>query len=284
MPTVSPAEVAVALDTLVEEIAERRLLPPIAAQVLQIAEEAHFSAHELALAISSDPALTSLVLRLSNSSYFAFPCRIATVRDAVVLLGFRQVWSLVVAVSIMRALDVPDGMKARQFWRHAVAVGLAAETLARAERTHTGNAFAAGFLHNIGRLVLGHLLPSVLQELRAHAAREGIGIHRAERDLLGFTDAELGGVLASRWHLPDDLVGAISGHADVDLNFDQDSLASLVARARAAVEAEGITDSVEPGAALAGPRIGFDDALSTDEGLAALLGRVETFLEHSGVA
>ena len=78
-----------ALDMLVEEIAARRPLPPIAAQVLQIAEESRFSAHELAEAISSDPALTCLILRLANSPYFALPCRVSTVRDAVVLVGFR---------------------------------------------------------------------------------------------------------------------------------------------------------------------------------------------------
>ncbi|MEX2031475.1 MAG: HDOD domain-containing protein, partial [Dehalococcoidia bacterium] len=78
---------ASALDLLVEEIADLRPLPPVAAQVLQIAEGEHFSAHELAQAISSDPALTARVLRAANSAYYGFPRHITTVRDAVVLLG-----------------------------------------------------------------------------------------------------------------------------------------------------------------------------------------------------
>ena len=286
MSAVLPSEVAVAVDTLVEEIAERRQLPPIAAQVLQIAEEAHFSAHQLALAISSDPALTSLILRLSNSSYFAFPCRIGTVRDAVVLLGFRQVWSLVVAASIMRALDTDDGPQTRQFWRHAVAVGLAAEMLARADRAHCGIAFAAGFLHSIGRLVLGQLVPGVLDEVRAHAQREGVGLHCAERELLGFTDAEVGGTLAARWGLPPDLAIAVSRHAEDDIGrtLDDDTLAALIVRARAVVDAEGLGDGFEAVAAHDIGELRADAWLTLDDGFGRLLGRVDAFLEHSGVS
>ena len=70
------------LDVLVGEIADLRPLPPVAARVLAISESEHFSAHELAQAISSDPALTAKVLQLANSAYYGFPRRISTVRDA----------------------------------------------------------------------------------------------------------------------------------------------------------------------------------------------------------
>ncbi len=80
-----------ALDELVNQIGELRPINAVATRILQLTESERFSAHELATVISSDQALTAKMLRLSNSAYYGFPRRITTVRDAVVLLGFRAV-------------------------------------------------------------------------------------------------------------------------------------------------------------------------------------------------
>lgn len=82
-----PVDHSPELDLLIAEVAELRPLPAVAVRALEIAEGEHFSAHELAQAISADQALTAKLLRLSNSAYYGFPRRITTVRDAVVLLG-----------------------------------------------------------------------------------------------------------------------------------------------------------------------------------------------------
>ena len=79
------------LDEMVASIAELRPLPAIAFRVLELSDDGKFSAHELASLIASDQALTSKVLRLGNSPFYGFARRITTVRDAVVLLGFRAV-------------------------------------------------------------------------------------------------------------------------------------------------------------------------------------------------
>jgi len=242
-----PVTAASEIDVLVEEIAELRPLPPIAAQVLQIAEGDHFSAHELAQAISSDPALTARVLRVANSAYYGFPRRITTIRDAVVLLGFRQVRSTLFATTAMRTLPAYEGIEAFAFWRHSVAVGVLAGLLARAEGTHQEEAFTAGVLHNVGRLALEQARPAEFRRARAMAADESIPLHEAEQRLFGFTDAELGGRLALRWGFPPALASAIAEHGASPATFeDLASLPALVARARAFAASHGISDGAEP--------------------------------------
>ena len=90
VPNESEAELVIpTLEQLVDEIAELCPLPAVATSILSLTEHDRFSAHELASAIMADQALTAKLLRLSNSAYYGFPRTIGTVRDAVVLLGFR---------------------------------------------------------------------------------------------------------------------------------------------------------------------------------------------------
>ena len=119
------------LDLVVNEIAELRPLPVVALRVLELAEGDRFSAHELAQTVSADQALTAKILRLSNSAYYGFPRRITTVRDAVVLLGFRAVRSATLASCVIEALPGGQVLDPVEAWRFSVSVGMLAEVLSR---------------------------------------------------------------------------------------------------------------------------------------------------------
>ena len=166
------------LDELVNELADMRPLGTVATRVLELTEGDQFSAHELATVISSDQALSAKVLRLSNSAYYGFPRRISTVRDAVVLLGFRAVRSATLASCVIDALPPGQVVEYERFWHFSVSVGMLAEVLGRAERLHQDKAFTAGVLHNIGRLALDQRLPEALQASKQLVAA---GRHHASR-------------------------------------------------------------------------------------------------------
>jgi len=303
------------IDVLVEEIAELQPLPTIAAQVLQIAEGETFSAHELAQAISSDPALTARVLRVANSAYYGFPRRITTIRDAVVLLGFRQVRSTLLATCVMRSMPSYDGIDAFTFWRHSVSIGLLAELAARAVGTHQEEAFTAGVLHNVGRLALEQARPDEFIRARDHARDHNIPMHEAEQHLFGFTDADVGAALARHWRFPVELTLAIAHHADEAESIPSSaSLARIVAHARSFAASNGLTDGVEPGRGCASSRgasVAFRAAMtvmSTEDrpthgspppspvrdaldrlvaeegGLETVLDRAAAFVEHTAAA
>lgn len=235
------------LDLLVNEIAELRALPAVAARVIEIAGGEQFSAHELAQAVASDQALTAKLLRLANSAYYGYPRKITTVRDAVVLLGFRAVRSAALASCVIDTLpDRPANADPQKFWRFSVSVGMLAEVLSQAHRRHMDEAFTAGVLHNIGRLALDQHRPRELMAVTTLATRKKVTIAEAERAVLGFTDAELGGALAVHWNLPEDLVDAVRHHQlDPNALPDSDSLAGYVVRARLFARASGITDGIE---------------------------------------
>ncbi len=233
-------------DELVDEIQELRPLPAIATQIIRMAEDDRFSAQELGRTVSMDQALTLTVLRIANSAFYGLPRRITTLRESVVLLGFREVKALAVAACLMDGGEVPAFMDYQRFWLNSVTVGLLAETLADAEGRDPTDAFTAGILHNVGRLALAQHRPVWLERAVEQASESGRPIHDVQRDALGFSDAELGAAMARGWGFPERLVEAVSYHAsELRLLPDRNGLDALVLRARRYARAHGTTDGLD---------------------------------------
>lgn len=277
------------LEDLLARVLELRPLSSVATRVIELTEDGRFSAHNLANVISTDQALTAQVLRLANSAYYGFPRRINTVRDAVVLLGFRAVRSATLATCLIDTNPGSNAIEPQQFWRFSIVVGLLAETLASVENTHQDQAFTAGVMHNIGVLVLDQHAPDVLRACIAHARANEITLHAAERSLLGYTDAELGGALALHWNLPPPLVDAVAHHRlNMDALPDPTSLSAMVIRARLYARAQGFTDGLDSRESTAVAPEWLRPPLSTHllrlgdaDGLAT---RADAFLRAAGVA
>ncbi len=277
------------LDDLVNQIGELRPIGAVATRILQLTESERFSAHELATVISADQALTAKMLRLSNSAYYGFPRRITTVRDAVVLLGFRAVRSATLASCVIDAVPGSTNIPYKAFWHFSVTVAMLADVLSRAHRVHQDETFTAGIVHNIGRLALDQQVPQALQDAALLAKRHRVSLHEAQRELLGFDDAELGGALALHWNFPEELAGAVGQHAmKLDELPDPGSTAAFVVRARMFARAYGFSDGVEepaPGAperAWSLPPLSM--TLKRAGGANGVQARVRAFMEHTVAA
>lgn len=242
----SPDPRVPSLHELAAQVTDLRPLPAVVPRILEITEGERFSAHELATLIANDQALTARLLRLANSAYYGFPRRISTVRDAVVLLGFRAVRSATLAACLVDVAPASNRLNYQQFWHFSVSVGMLAEVLARSEGVHQENAFTAGVLHNIGRLALDQYLPRAFEDAVHYAEMNDVPLTVAERAVLGYSDAELGGALALHWNFPQPLVDAVRNHElDPDALPDPRSLTAFVVRARLFARSYGLPDGIE---------------------------------------
>ena len=234
------------LDEIIDEMQELRPLPVIATRIISMAEDDRFSAQELGRTVSMDQALTMTVLRIANSAFYGLPRRITTLRESVVLLGFREVKALAVAACLMDGGEMPAFMDYARFWLNSVTIGLLAETLADAEGRDPTDAFTAGILHNVGRLALAQHRPAWLERTVDQAGECGRPIHDVQRETLGFSDAELGAAMARGWGFPERLVEAVAYHAsELRLLPDRNGLDALVLRARRYARAHGMTDGLD---------------------------------------
>lgn len=251
-PSTAPAHTD--LELLAKEIGELRPLGAAAQQVLRITATDRFSAYEIANVIASDQALTSKMLRLANSAYYGFARRITTMRDAVVLLGFREVRAATLASCVIDAMPPSNHIAYERFWQYSLSIGMLAEVLARAERQQPDEAFTAGVVHNIGRLALDQHRPAMFGEALAYAGQHSVSLEEAERAVLGFTDAELGAALGRQWDFPAPLVAAIEHHDwKPEQLTEPQSLTGFIVRARAFARSHGSSDGVEPPAGRTDP-------------------------------
>lgn len=238
------------LGELMAEVAELQPLPAVATRILQLGDDHAFSAHELATIIASDQALTARLLRLANSAYYGAARKIGSVRDAVVLLGYRTVRQVSLASCLIGNQRPLTNLDYDTFWQFSIATGLLAEILARVEGRHQDVAFTAGVVHNIGLLALDQHRPDLLSEVVSRARGQQETLHQAQRGLFGYTDADLGGALTEHWNFPAPLCEAVRDHATLlsdvppEGSEQHGSLAAIVARARIFSRTYGMSDGL----------------------------------------
>jgi putative nucleotidyltransferase with HDIG domain len=193
------------------------LLEPLPAHVLEamrLLDDLTSSAESVAEVVGRDPVLAARVLRLANSALYMRTRRVATLRDAVVLVGFAAVRSLLFTAVAYDAFarGAPGyGLDRVRMWQHALAVATVARHLAQTRGLDAEAAFVAGLLHDIGKMALSH---SLQEQYRAvlEAVEEGADFVEAERAVLGCDHAQVGAEAARRWSLPEPLVQAIEHH------------------------------------------------------------------------
>ena len=168
----------------------------------------------IARLIARDQGLTARVLRVANSSFYGLQSKVGTINEAVVILGFRAVRSMVMAVAMNGAFRVDHcpGFDAPAYLRHGVGVGLAARALAPLAKQNPELAFTGGLLHDIGQLVLASNFSAQYAVALAYRKQHDCPLVVAERDVLGLDHAEVGGLLAEAWRFPDSLHQAVAEH------------------------------------------------------------------------
>ena len=189
--------------------------PEVCIKLLELVDSPKSTAHEIGEVISSDPNLSARLLKLVNSSFYNFSGRIDTLSRAIAIVGTRELYSLAISVSAIHAFSkIPAQLiNMDTFWRHSLFCGLIARYLGkRCGILHPERLFVAGLLHDIGELVLFARAPETSRDLMLVAEGDENAFALAQREQFGFNHADLGGIMATLWQLPDTLVEAISCH------------------------------------------------------------------------
>lgn len=211
-----PAAATVPLDRawLRRQVESLPAWPQAVADALLTLRRDDSSVDDCARHLACDPAITARILRLANSSFYGMAGRVATVHDAVILLGRRTLGTLLTTAAVSQqfgALKCP-GFDFAAFWRHAFGTAIAAQALATELADDDGQAFSAGLLHDIGRLALVAHVPAELAATLDLARADDLPLLRAEQQTLGIDHAQVGAMIAEHWQFPPLVVAAILGH------------------------------------------------------------------------
>lgn len=201
---------------LAKQVQDLPMLPQTALKVMEMTKDPKSTVTQVAEVISRDQALTAKVLRMANSAFYGYARSIATITDAVVILGFRALRDLVLAASIhgifQRELK-GYAMAKGELWKHAVVCAFTARTLAgRIKSVNTDEVFVAALLHDIGKVILHTYVSEEFDKILHLVNHKKIPFTQAEMEVLGFDHAAVGALVAEKWNLPVTLVEAIAFH------------------------------------------------------------------------
>jgi putative nucleotidyltransferase with HDIG domain len=225
--SVDPSGPEQLLDEVVAGLEQAPPLPHVLFQVLTELDSVGSSAASIASIVATEPVLTAAILRAANSAATGLVRRIISADEAVAYLGFSTVRALILRMQLAKLIPQrgTKGYDSEQLWVHSMVVAQVAAHLAkRVGIVETGLVSTIGLLHDIGKLAINSLFPDSVAKLwernpNAPADESFLG---RERRLFGADHAFIGGFLALRWKLPQELVDAIrlhhlpAGHGSLD--------------------------------------------------------------------
>lgn len=193
-------------------------LPEVVFRVEEIAIDPDSCAQDLASVIETDPAISSRLLKVANSSFYATgkDAKTASIQGAVARLGFREVRKICLALGAMRMFVRPSRyIDFPKFWRHSLTVASGARLIARRclnGRVDSDSAYVAGLLHEIGTLILDQYFPAEYARVRDIARGQKLAIHQIEQEMFRLDHGEIGAYLLDFWQLPAELIESVRFH------------------------------------------------------------------------
>ena len=172
--------------------------------------------HELAETVERDPMLSGQILRLANSAIFGRLRPVSTVRHGIAMLGTGTLRKFALGASISNLFSrtkLAKHFSLRRFNVHSVATATLLEMLSDELPFESGeDAFLAGLLHDIGKLLIAASFPKQYDDILALTAVNGATLVEAERDILGIDHAELSSLAILRWELSEAIQAAACYH------------------------------------------------------------------------
>ena len=195
------------------------VLPQVYEEIMSELRRDGCSLSAMGRIVSRDVTLTAGLLKVVNSSFFGLRRTITSPEQAVTYLGTDILRGLILYNNLFSTFDQGrhPGFSFDRLWAHSLTTARFTKAICEVERKPVSpdEAFNAGLLHDVGKLVLADkLAPRYAQALDMVRA-DHITVWNAEKAVLGVSHAELGGYLLGLWGFPESLVKAVWGHHEI---------------------------------------------------------------------
>lgn len=187
--------------------------PWLLPKLMALLGDAEAAAEQVETVIRTDAGLASGTLRLANSAYFAQSAPCDTLAEAIVRLGFGEIYRLASTNIAGGWLQNPVegyGWEPGDLYRHSLTVAVAADLLARETETVGPEiAYTGGLLHDVGKLALAHACAAAFEDVRRKQEESGKPWRAVEHEVLGFDHTDVAGALLTTWRFPENLLEAV---------------------------------------------------------------------------
>ncbi len=221
---------AVAPKSLDEILTSTKLpaLPGSAVKVLELSQDPSKGPRDFSRPIEADVGLMTQVLKFVNSSYFGFSREIASVEQAISLVGIRPIKNFVLWSAIFSIIPNPKigGFDLKSLWMDSLRRAVFSRRLGKAINIQNSeDLFTAALLQDMAIPILLEVLPDVYEKIVKRRSLDHLRLSTIEREVLGWDHAEAAAALCRMWHLPLSFAKLIERHTEVDelLNLGADS-------------------------------------------------------------
>lgn len=173
------------------------------------------SAEELSSIIKEDPSLTLKILKVANSPLYLRSGSVTSIKDAIILLGYKTVKAIILSVTIKDIFTGADSdwFSYRNYWLHSIATAFVSEEITRILNLPNEDiSYAAGLLHDIGKIILLLSAGEKYRTVVELVEKEKLTFSSAEIKVFGFDHTDASQFLFDYWELPKRLTGPIHGH------------------------------------------------------------------------
>ncbi len=206
-----------ALKHIVSRIETLPSLPALYVELVEALKSEDTPFEKIGDIIAKDIGITAKILKLVNSSFFGLRQQISNPAKAVSLLGLDLIKAFVLTSGTFdkfKDLKIP-GFPLEQMWQHAMITAANCKIIAQQaqlKRKDVDNAFMAGLLHDIGKLLIAAYLPESFSDILELARQQSTSMAIAEMEVIGTTHAAVGAYLLGLWGLPDPIINATAYH------------------------------------------------------------------------
>jgi HD-like signal output (HDOD) protein len=222
-------------------------LPTTVSKVLEVCNNPKTSPIDLDRVIQLDPVLMGRVLKLINSAYYGLGTQVTSLVRAIIMLGVNTVKNLALSSAVLDRVSSKKDFRAlgmEGFWRHSLCVGVTAKLIAKERGVDPKSLeeyFAAGLLHDIGKIPLNNALEQLYVSAMSTADRERIPLREAEMRIMGMDHCEAGGIVADSWRLSGAIADTVRWHHGLaEYSGDYSDVVRAVAVADYFANREGI--------------------------------------------
>ncbi|HHT9145778.1 MAG: GGDEF domain-containing protein [Candidatus Brocadiaceae bacterium] len=190
-------------------------LPTVACKLISISSSEETGMRDIANLISKDTSLSAKVLKIANSAFYNFPCKISTIQQAALRIGTNVVRSLVLSISFfsIKAKNKKDVFNYERFWEQSLANAVAAKLImSEIGKTDLEEIFISGLLQNIGEMIIAICFPQQYGQVLLEASRSEKDIIELEEQIIGADHTFIGYEVAKNWGFPTVLLTPIQYH------------------------------------------------------------------------
>lgn len=226
-----PARNLEPLEDRLKSIRDLPTLPVVVSTVMKLLNDSDAPLREVGEIVATDPVLSARTLRMVNAPYFGLRRRLTSVVDAAIYLGRSGMRNLVVSSGLVHSIKGREGRTPGiEFWEHGFATAIYARMFAaHACSEHADDAYLAGLVHDIGRLVLDCHFSEEADQVQKIVLQTGQSAVEAEQGYWQATHADVGAWLGEMWHLPENVVDASrTHHCPEQASLERVDLAAVV--------------------------------------------------------